>query len=110
MKLLSVMGLVLFIQSQMNVEQAMQEIEAMDCQKMFETMSVQCLNQCDEMKQDPSMKGQAEACAKQCQDIMSDMLSGCSQSKKNIAEFRKKSPDEQKKILEKAAQESSHHH
>lgn len=110
MKVLGLMGLLILSQTPAKMENVMKEFEQIDCQKTFEAMAAQCLNRCNAMKKDPNTKDSAKACAQQCNDMLSKMSSQCHQMKKQVGDFKKKSPEEQERLLKEAAAEATQEH
>lgn len=110
MKVLGLIGFLIFSQTPAEMEQVMKEFERIDCQKTFEVMTMQCLDRCNAMKKDPSAKDGYKACAQQCDDMLSKMSSQCQQMKKQVESFKKKSPEEQERILKEAAAEATQEH
>ena len=110
MNSLGLLGVLFFLQTPAEMERAMAEMEVIDCQKMFDSMSSQCFNQCKTMNEKSGSKEQSASCSNQCQNMMSEMLTKCKQIKKRVSDFKKKSPEEQERILQEAAKESSQSH
>lgn len=82
------------------------EFEKIDCTKMIESASMQCRNRCASIKSKQDRKG----CINSCDQTLGNLAESCKKMSKNIKDFRAKSKDEQKKILQEASEADRNHH